>query len=226
MTFSFLFLCVWCVHVDGADSVTTPPFVLPLVPLIGYRPLEVVGLSIRSGSLVTFHFLLIQFFRCYFILNICWQRRLRYATWTRLWSGRYRHGLLVWCQTVPKHIFWVPSRHILLDYQGSCLRGKPGMWPFYWFPHVWYYLFYMGANPGCLASGNNVGLRIKYCGKKNLCSGTWWVVVTDVLHQLAAFIFRVESKKRAYQVTQLNIQKTWICISQQVGNEKKIFTDI
>ena len=174
LSFNFLFFCVWCVHVDGAYSVITPLFILPLLHAIGYRPLEVAGLGIRAGSLVTFHFPLNQFFRCYFILNTCWQRRLWFAMWTRLGCGRYRHALLVWCQTVPEHIFWMPSRHILLDYQGSCLRGKPGMWPFYWFLHVvWYFLFYMGANLGSLASGNNMGLRIKYCGKKDLCSGTW-----------------------------------------------------
>ena len=89
------------------------------------------------------------------------QRRLQFATWTRLGSGRYWWGLLVRWRTVPKHICWVAYRHILLDYWWSCLRGKFGMCPFYWFPHVvWYYLFYVGENLGSLATGNNMGLRV------------------------------------------------------------------
>ena len=56
LSFNFLFFCVWCVHVDGANSVITPLFILPLLHAIGYRPLEVAGLGIRAGSLVTFHF--------------------------------------------------------------------------------------------------------------------------------------------------------------------------
>ena len=86
-----------------------------------------VCLSIRAGSLVTLHCLLVWFFRCYFNLNSCWQRRLQFATWTRLGSG-YWCRLLGWCWTVPEHICRLPSRQILLDYRGSCLQGKPGMW--------------------------------------------------------------------------------------------------
>jgi len=97
----------------------------------------------------------------------------------KTWEWKILARPLGMIQGVPKHIFWVPSYHILLDYWGSCLQGRPGMWPFYWFPH---YLFCMGANLGSITSGNNMCLRIEYCGKKDMCSGTWWVVVTGVSH--------------------------------------------
>jgi len=56
----------------------------------------------------------------------------------------------------------------------------------------------------------------------------FWDVICSYRHfAVACSVFRVESKKRAYQMAQHNIQKTWSCISLSASRKwNNIFTNM